>query len=332
MAVLLERLWYADSAFKWLLWPVHLLMAALVACRKLGYRLGLLGSAHAGVFTVVVGNLTVGGTGKTPVSIWLARRLSERGERVGIVCSGYGGSGRDQPRLVTADSDPAVAGDEAVLAARSVDVPVASGKDRVAAARLLVEQENVAIVIADDGLQHLKMCRDFEIVVVDGNRVLGNGLCIPVGPLREPAGRLRSSDAIIVNGRGYQHPAAVTCRMVPVELRSLVREEVLPLAALRGRAVHAVAAIGNPDRFFRTLEASGLTVTRHAHRDHARLAESDFSFVDKQPVLITAKDAVKLQQPPASDVWEVRSVLTFDEPDAADQLVESILTRATKRN
>jgi tetraacyldisaccharide 4'-kinase len=279
----------------------------------------------------VIGNLSVGGTGKTPVTVWLARTLAARGLAVGIVCSGYRGSGRDVARLVAPDSDPAVVGDEAVLAARESGCPVAAGRDRVAAAELLVTEHHVEIVLADDGLQHLRLARDFEIAVVDGERGLGSGLCIPFGPLREPVARLATVDAVIVNGGAWSSDGSLRCSLRPVETVEPGSGRRRPIAELRGQRVHAVAAIGNPGRFFASLEAVGIPVTGHAHLDHAALAPADLVFADQAPVLVTTKDAVKFAGAPPAHVVVVVAELVFDDVGQADRLVESIAMGARQK-
>jgi tetraacyldisaccharide 4'-kinase len=298
----LQRVWYDDAASGIVLRPLSWLFALLVALRRILYRVGLLHSHAVGKPVIVIGNLTVGGTGKTPLTVWLAQHLHARGLKPGIVTRGYKRQG-DTPRIVTAQAAYEEVGDEALLLARRSGCPVAVGADRVATARLLIGQ-GVDVILADDGLQHLALERDFEIAVVDGARRFGNGRLLPAGPLREPAGRLTEVDAVIVNG------VAASAGEIPMSLRP---GDAVPLAGgasrqLRSFAdgpVHAVAGIGNPERFFKMLEAAGLQVIRHAYRDHQALQHSDIVFGDGRAVLMTEKDAVKCEGFAGPEHWFV---------------------------
>jgi tetraacyldisaccharide 4'-kinase len=258
---------------------------------------------------VVVGNLSVGGTGKTPLVGWLAARLAERGLHPGVVTRGYGGTLRGE-RLVTPEDDPAVVGDEAVLLARRLALPVAAGRNRAAAAQRLVDF-GCDVIVSDDGLQHTALGRDCEILVIDGERGFGNGRLLPAGPLREPITRLGNVDAVVVNGGGEgvavpgvppgAGPPAFRMRLEASRAVALAAGPASaslhgaerPLASFAGTSVHAVAGIGNPDRFFAMLRAQGMAVRGHALADHARIAAGDILFADAEPVLMTEKDAVK---------------------------------------
>ncbi len=291
----LAQLWYGRSAWRWALWPVSLLFVLGVRIRRSRYRRR--GSVHGGsaLPVVVVGNISVGGTGKTPLVIWLVEQLRARQVRVGVVSRGYGGLGFRQPKLIASGDSAAEVGDEPLLISRRTGVPVVVCTDRRAAVMRLA-QEDVALAISDDGLQHYAMARAMEIVVVDGERGLGNGLCLPAGPLREPVTRLSEVDAVVVNGsqHGARIPAdSLHMQLVPGDLVSLSDAPSLPLAGLQGHIVHAVAGIGHPQRFFTTLEQAGLTVLAHPLDDHARLRYDDLMFADDYPVVMTEKDAVK---------------------------------------
>ena len=311
----LNVLWYSDSALRWLLWPVALLFQLLVALRRMAYARGLLPSQSVGVPVVVVGNITVGGTGKTPLTIWLARRLTERGYRVGIVCRGYQGAAESWPQLVDTTTDAILVGDEARLLVDRTGCPVAAGPNRVTAARALLGAGKVDVILVDDGLQHYRLQRDFEIAVIDGTRGLGNGLCLPAGPLREPPSRLREVDAIVVNQGEFGHGGVLRAEVRAVRVASLLDGSERPLSAFAGQRVHAVAAIGNPARFFDLLEDAGLDVIPHAHADHAVLTDTDLSFRDDVPVLLTEKDAVKCSQLRQDKLWKVEADLEFLQGD-----------------
>jgi len=304
-------LWYGAHPARWLLWPVAMAFSALVAVRRLGFRQGWLRSFDAGVPVIVVGNITVGGTGKTPLVIWLAMRLRERGYRVGILCSGYGGKAQRWPQPVAKSSDVGKVGDEALLLARRTLCPVVAGPDRVAGAKLLLGPAPLDVIVADDGLQHYRLRRSFEIAVVDGTRGLGNGLCLPAGPLREPPSRLNDVDAIVVNSGEFGHRGMLRAKLRIARVYNLGSGAEKRLADFAGRQVHAVAAIGNPDRFFDALEAEKLGVEAHALPDHAELSESDFEFDDDHPILITEKDAVKCERFKSDRLWCVVTDLEF---------------------
>jgi tetraacyldisaccharide 4'-kinase len=298
----LEAAWYAPrvTPLAALLAPAALLYAAIVALRRIGYRAGLLRTERLPVPVVVVGNVTVGGTGKTPLVRALADALQADGFRPGLVSRGYGGASA-APRAVTADDDPRVVGDEPLLLA-ATGLPVWIARNRPAAVRaLLAAHPDRDVVIADDGLQHYALPRAFEIAVVDSGRALGNGLMLPAGPLREPAARLGEVDAVVrVVPWGSPLPASpdrgrdsVTAHE-PLPWVNLARPDAVadPEAWRRG-PVHAVAGTGNPGRFFDLLRTLGLAPVRHAFPDHHAFTPADIAFPGAVAVLMTEKDAVK---------------------------------------
>jgi tetraacyldisaccharide 4'-kinase len=318
-----EALWYGAHPLRWLLWPISQAFRFLVALRRLGYRQGWLRSFDAGVPVIVVGNISVGGTGKTPLVIWLAARLRERGLRVGILCSGYGGKAQRWPQPVAKSSDVSRVGDEALLLARRTLCPVVAGPDRTAGAKLLLRPAPLDVIVADDGLQHYRLKRAFEIAVVDGTRGLGNGFCLPAGPLREPASRLADVDAVVVNAGEFGHRGMLRARLRVSRVYGLGTGVEKPLADFAGRQVHAVAAIGNPERFFDALESEKLVVEPHALPDHADLSEADFAFEDDHPVLITEKDAVKCERFGSDRLWCVVTDLEFS-PGHGERLLQNL--------
>lgn len=244
---------------------------------------------------IVVGNISVGGTGKTPFTIWLVERLREWGWRPGVISRGYGGRAAAYPLRVSAQTDPAVCGDEPALIARRLACPLAVAPDRVAAAQLLIGSREVDILVADDGLQHYRLARDLEICVLDGRRGLGNGALMPAGPLRELPSRLAEVDLVVVNGgdAAALAPGAVTMTLDGGHVRSLASGAVRPLATYAGKPVHAVAGIGDPARFFASLRRQGVLTVEHAFPDHHDYRLADLQFGDDLPVLMTEKDAVK---------------------------------------
>jgi tetraacyldisaccharide 4'-kinase len=287
----LQALWYGRSPLAWLLLPLAGLFWVVVAARRAAYRTGWLRVHRLGVPVIVVGNITVGGTGKTPVTAWLAGLALDAGLRPGIVSRGYGGRPSPAPRLVAPDDDAADVGDEPLLLRRQTGVPVCVHPDRVAAGRRLLD-EGVNVVIADDGLQHYRLHRDLEVVVLDGERRLGNGFLLPAGPLREGASRLRSADLVLVNGaRAEEGEFALQARIG--RLRALDGSVHCALEVLRGQPVRAVAGIGNPGRFHDQLAASGLLVDPVPVPDHGRVDLQALARSSGVPIVMTEKDAVK---------------------------------------
>ena len=309
-----DRYWYNTglAGFLWacLLSPLSLLFALLSASRRLAYRAGLLSRYQADVPVIVVGNISVGGTGKTPVVIALIEKLQQQGYTPGVVSRGYGGATDSYPLLVSADIAITESGDEPGLIARRTDCPVVVDPKRSRALAWLVQNTDVDIVISDDGLQHYAMARNAEIVVVDAQRRFGNGWLLPSGPLRERRTRLRSVDAVMINGGG---DAEASFELVQSDVVAISTAERLALDSFSGRAVHAVAGIGHPERFFTQLEAKGLEVHRHAFPDHYAYVAADLQFGDDLPVLMTEKDAVKCTAFAKSNYWSVPVSAAFNE-------------------
>ncbi len=330
-----SELWYGPAWLSLPLWPLGWIFRLVVALRRGLYSIGLLRRHRMPVPVVVVGNLTVGGTGKTPITAWLARQLSLRGHRVGVVLRGYGGRHSGAPRLVTASDDPADVGDEALLHARRAPHVVVIGADRVAAASLAAEQGAEAVV-CDDGLQHLRLARDYEIAVVDAVRGLGNRHLLPAGPLREPASRLEAVDAVRVcaagPGRCSAGPsqAAVTSRRLvssPGSRSTCCRGERRPLAAFQGAPVHAVAGIGHPAAFFACLRRGGTRRRRAcACRTMRRWIRTRCRLPDDATVLMTEKDAVKCAKYARPGWWYVELDVVIDRGTARD-LIALVLER-----
>ena len=287
-----------------MLLPLAALFCALALLRRRLYAKGWLRSAHPGVPVILVGNITVGGSGKTPLVIWLAQWLQQRGHSPGIISRGYGGRASAWPQPVSADSDPRQVGDEPVLLARRTGCPVWVGPRRSEAARALLNQHHCDCLIADDGLQHYALRRNLEIAVVDGERRLGNGLCLPAGPLREPPARLRQVDLVVAKGKAAPGEFPMRLRQGRVvNLADPARSQTL--ADFRGGPVHALAGIGNPEGFFRWLEGAGLQLIRHPFPDHHPFSPADISPPDQRPVLMTEKDGVKCRPFATDRHWVV---------------------------
>ncbi|MXW45716.1 MAG: tetraacyldisaccharide 4'-kinase [Gammaproteobacteria bacterium] len=283
-----------------LLRPAAGLFAAAAAMRRTAYRKGWARSFSAGAPVVIVGNITVGGTGKTPVTGWLAQSLAQAGRSPAIVSRGYGGRRQNTPVRVTPLSDAGEVGDEPVLLAKQAECPVWVCIDRASAARTAVA-EGAEIVLSDDGLQHYRMARDFEICVVDGDRGLGNGLRLPAGPLRESSRRLGEVDEVLVQGMQSEFPG---CKF-ELRIDRAVRLDGAgerPLTDFAGRRVLALAGIGFPRRFHAALRAYGLEVEPIRAPDHGRVSRAAL-LKRGLPVIMTAKDAVKYSDPAGGDLW-----------------------------
>lgn len=311
-----DAIWYGGHPIGALLAPLGWVYCAVAVVRRRLYRRGLLASHRAGAPVVVIGNLSVGGTGKTPLVLRLAELAVERGWRPGILTRGYGGAGAHWPVRVRATDDPLRVGDEPVMLARRGVCPVVAGPDRVADARRAVTDEGCDLLLCDDGLQHYRLARDLEVAVIDSARGLGNRRCLPAGPLREPPGRLRSVDLVIRNGGGG---GGHHFHLVPGEAENLATPGVRrPLAGFHGLRVTAVAGIGHPERFFRDLRRLGMEVEARPYPDHHVFTAADVAGWPPGPVLMTEKDAVKCVTfagaEAGADLWAcpVRA-----EPDAA---------------
>ncbi len=308
--------WYEGRWWLWLLWPLSGLFRVVAALRR---RQQEVEQASLPVPVVVVGNITLGGTGKTPVIISLVQHLRERGWTPGVVSRGYGGLAPHYPYLVTPDSDPRHSGDEPLLIALSAGCPVAVDANRLAAAELLVG-EGCDILLSDDGLQHYKLPRQWELCLLDGQRGWGNGLCLPAGPLREPVSRLAEVQAILLNGDPAERvarqlrtglpagaPPPQTMHLRPLSWHRLGDGSSAPVGQQfpwdGSAAVHAVTGIGNPRRFFHTLQQLGVVFSEHAFPDHHPFTPEDFDGLQDGVVVITAKDAVKCRDFAGENVW-----------------------------
>lgn len=325
----IHRIWYEGSRWYVVFMPLSLLFWVVSSLRRALYRNGWLPKTDVGVPVIVVGNITAGGTGKTPITIWLTQALIEHGYRPGIASRGYAGSGGKAPLRVDAASDPAVVGDEPVLIAKRTACPVIVGADRGRAARMLVD-EGVDVVIADDGLQHYALHRAYEICVIDGERRLGNRRLIPAGPLRETARRLFSVDQVLVNGQcGGADATVAEQNALCFELRATHAcraddADKRPLETFAGEIVHAVAAIGNPDRFFNLLRGHGIEPVEHPLRDHDAVDLNQFDA--DTPVIMTEKDVVKLEPPLPGNAWYV-PVSVFIDPVKSGAWLEQMHSR-----
>ena len=326
---MIARIWSGESPVWRLLLPLSWLYGLVSGLIRLSYRLGLKKAWRAPVPVAVVGNLTAGGNGKTPVVIWLVEQLQQRGIRVGVVSRGYGGKAASYPLLLSNDTSTAEAGDEPVLIFQRTGAPVAVSPARREAVQALLHAHDLQLIITDDGLQHYKLARDKEIVVIDGERRFGNGWWLPAGPMRERASRLRSVDAIIVNG-GIAQAGEIPMQLRPglaVNLRSGERRDVASFDN-----VVAMAGIGHPPRFFATLESCGvLPVKTVALADHQALTQASVSALvnPQQTLLMTEKDAVKCRGFAEANWWylPVAAIMT---DERAQQLLTELVTLAQR--
>ncbi|SUC22859.1 tetraacyldisaccharide 4'-kinase [Proteus vulgaris] len=299
---MIERIWSGKSWFYFLLLPFSWLYGAITLLRRFAYQKGWLSSWKASVPVVVVGNLTAGGNGKTPVVIWLVEQLIQQGFKPGIVSRGYGGKSDHYPLLLTSETTPAMAGDEPVLIYHRTGAPVAVAPNRRDAVKALLAQYELDVIITDDGLQHYALQRDYEIVVIDGQRRFGNGWWLPAGPMRERASRLHSVDAIIVNGGLSQDNeiAMVLAGDIVVNLKTGEKKPVQQIA----KAV-AIAGIGHPPRFFNSLREKGIElISIKAFSDHSDYSAKELQDLTpfNETLIMTEKDAVKCQHF-AQDNW-----------------------------
>ncbi|MEO6967426.1 MAG: tetraacyldisaccharide 4'-kinase [Rhodanobacteraceae bacterium] len=299
----LQRRWYENRSPPWWTIPVSALYGAVVRARHEMYKRGWKRNERLPLPVIVVGNLTIGGAGKTPLVIALIEALRARGFKPGVVSRGYGGNACE-PRLLGGQPDPHEVGDEPALIRIRTGAPVAVGVDRPAAARLLLEQ-GIDVILADDGLQHYALARDIEICVVDGARRFGNGRLLPAGPLREPMQRLREVDFVVCNGGPPTHDEIPMSLVIgePRNVRDPSRAR--PLPEFSSQHVHAVAGIGRPERFFEALRAHAIDIAAHPFPDHHGFVPGDLDFDDGLPVLMTEKDAVKCHGFAKPDWWAI---------------------------
>jgi len=293
----LESVWYSSDNDKsrFLLMPLSCLYCAINNYQR---KTQTKNQVKLSCPVIVVGNITVGGTGKTPLTIHIVKLLQKGGYKPAIITRGYGGKATTWPQAVSADSEASLVGDEAVLMAQRTNVPVYAGANRLESVEKLLKVHDCDVIVSDDGMQHYKLPRDIQIVVIDGKRQLGNGHCLPAGPLREKKERLDSCDLIVVNGEknAVENPhnkKHFEMVLSGKTLINLLTSEEKQLSDFSGQEVQALTGIGNPQRFYSTLKAGGLNITENSFPDHYAFQESDLSFIDDSTVIMTEKDAVK---------------------------------------
>lgn len=287
--------WYRStySVLSFCLLPFSFLFRGIVALRRFLFKKKLLNSYAISVPVIVVGNINVGGTGKTPTVIWLANFLKENGYNPGVISRGYGGKlSQKETFFVNSNTSVREVGDEALLLYRNTDCPIAINKNRVAGANALIAEKNCNVIISDDGLQHYRLQPAIEIAVIDNSRRFGNNELLPAGPLREPISRLKEVDFIFSHPFSYENENSI--EYVSDYFCNVKNNDVtVPLENFSNKKVHAIAAIGNPQRFFNQLRSLGINIIEHTFPDHYHFDKNDINFPDELPVVMTEKDAVK---------------------------------------
>ena len=308
----LDHYWYTSSIINWLLLPLSWLYCLVAIIRRKLYRLNLLHSYSSPVPVIVIGNIVVGGSGKTPLLLSLCEYIQQKGFKPGVVSRGYGGSVNGVKQVQQADLAEVV-GDEPMMIFQRTRLPVVVGADRVAAIDYLLKNNECDIVLSDDGMQHYRMQRDLEIAVIDADRGFGNGFCLPAGPLRERVSRLQQADIIAYNGISSEVSDKSSYSLQIVSLMKLNSDESRTLDSFTQKPVHVIAGIGNPQRFFRQLRQNGIEIIEHAFPDHHSYQQQDFSDWSKACIIMTEKDAVKCGHLTLTDAWVARAEALFSD-------------------
>lgn len=319
-----HRIWKDRNWVAYGLWPISLLYQIVVELRRLGYATGLLSTEHFKQPVVVFGNLTVGGSGKTPLTIWAAHHLKAAGFSPGIISRGYGRRHPEQTRMVDATCTVEDVGDEPLAIWQATQVPVAVARHRADAIRILMKQCSCNIFLSDDGLQHLSLATDLKVLVIEGQERFGNGFCLPAGPLRERASRAATFDLTIVNGKGQADEYSMQCELTDA-VNLCDASQMVSLDALVGKSVSAFAGTRHPDRFFTMLSACGIDSENFGFPDHHEFTAQDFDSVagSDNIVLMTEKDAVKCLEFAKPNWWYVKLEAT-PEPTFQDTFTRMV--------
>jgi tetraacyldisaccharide 4'-kinase len=308
----IEKIWYTKHPLGIVLLPLSWLYSLIIVLRRLCYQSGLIAVNQIDVPVIIVGNISVGGTGKTPLVIWLADYFKSKGFKPGIISRGYGGKLSGKSQQVRPDSNPVLVGDEPVLIAKRTNCPVAIAIQRRRAAEELIEHCDCNLILCDDGMQHYSLGRDLEIAVIDGQRRFGNGHSLPAGPLREPRSRLKTVDFVVskyIAGRHEYKMEYTYGDLVSLRDPTLT----IPVSSLDGQSVHAISGIGNPDRYYSYLRNNKLHIICHEFPDHHLFTEEDVNFNDDLPVVMTEKDAVKCTDYATEHHWYLPITATLPE-------------------
>ena len=324
----IENSWYKKRLWLWILWPLSRLIEFLVKRRRNKYLQNLQLSWKPDIPLIVVGNIVVGGTGKTPFVIWLSKLLEDQGYKPGIVSRGYGSKSNQYPLIIDNDSRVADSGDEPLIIHRNTNRPVCVSPNRTEAVKKLLQETDADIIISDDGLQHYKLNRDIEIIVFDGLRGIGNNLCLPAGPLREPLERTKDADFIVSSTKRLEiDEIHEDCLMTykPLEWVRLSDNKRFPANDWPlSRSVHAVAGIGNPSKFYSTLSSLGLNIMEHSFPDHYQFKEEDLDFEDNHPILMTEKDAVRCMDMNNKNLWYLSIEAEIKDGDFKEDLLSKV--------
>ena len=324
----IENSWYKKRLWLWILWPLSRLIEFLVKRRRNKYLQNLQLSWKPDIPLIVVGNIVVGGSGKTPFVIWLSKLLEDQGYKPGIVSRGYGSKSNQYPLIIDNDSRVADSGDEPLIIHRNTNRPVCVSPNRTEAVKKLLQETDADIIISDDGLQHYKLNRDIEIIVFDGLRGIGNNLCLPAGPLREPLERTKDADFIVSSTKRLEiDEIHEDCLMTykPLEWVRLSDNKRFPANDWPlSRSVHAVAGIGNPSKFYSTLSSLGLNIMEHSFPDHYQFKEEDLNFEDNHPILMTEKDAVRCMDMNNKNLWYLSIEAEIKDGDFKEDLLSKV--------
>ena len=299
----LNKIWYEEKSIPLRYKFLSGIFGFVSRFRKKLYSVGILKSPKIKCPVVIVGNISVGGVGKTPMVIWLVNKLQSQGLKVGVVSRGYGGKREHEPLLVIPQTSAKASGDEALLIAKHTNAPVYVGKNRVKAAKKLLLDYRVDIIIADDGLQHYALKRDLEVVLIDSKYGLGNEKLLPAGPLREDKSRLDNVDIVLYKGKKQDAHYFEYEPLMVYELGNIKNQK--NIKSFRSQQINAVAGIAHPDSFFSMLSKNGLAIIKNPLDDHQELTEDHFKFDNDDPIFITEKDAVKCHGMKLKNVWVV---------------------------
>lgn len=320
----LDHYWYDFNIVAFLMLPLAVVFCLISLLRRLMYKIYIFRSYKLPVPVIIIGNITVGGTGKTPMLVEVCKQLKLAGLKPGIISRGYGGKSKQWPLDVKQDSDALETGDEPLMLARRTQCPVVVGPDRVADAKHLLEHYDCNVILSDDGMQHYRLRRDFEIAIVDAKRKSGNGFCLPAGPLREPKWRLNSADLVIENGGDMNEFAY---RVIAEKVISITSSKQAELKEFKDHLVHALAGIGNPDRFFNILETNQINYIPHIFPDHHVYRIKDLQFSDELAVIMTEKDAVKCKKYSMNHYWYMP--IDVDLSDKAQSKLDEIIQKVS---
>src|SRR3990167_2710047 len=322
----MNKIWYKKNILSYLLLPFSFMYLLIISVRKYFYQLHILKKIKMSIPVIIIGNFTVGGTGKTPFLISLANALKQLHFKPGIITRGYRGKSAEWPIIVDQNTDPTLAGDEAVLIAKKTLLPVVAGPNRIQDVKKILEKFSCDVIISDDGLQHTRLMRDVEIAMIDDQRGFGNGFLLPAGPLREPSTRLDSVDFVVVNNGNCDDPWHT--EFVIDEFVNLKNpHQKLNLTEIASQKIYAIAGIGNPDNFFNALRRCYLNIVPVAFPDHHDFQYADINFEKDAIILMTEKDAIKCKK-----FADERHFAACGHAEIEKKLIEKIVQKLLRRS